>query len=85
MIITTKRGHSIDTEKDLTAPERHVLQKLFAWEKHATSFEQFMEKKKEALNRGWNNSGPITESPVLRSITDDMEKKVIVRLRTGIS
>ena len=84
MIITTKNGQSFDTNKDLTAPERHALQKLFAWEAMATSLEQFREKKKDALHKGWNNSGPITESSVLKAITGDMEEKVMARLGTGI-
>lgn len=80
MIITAKSGQSFDTEKDLTAAERHILQKLFAWEAMATSLEQFKEKKKEAILRGWNNSGPVKESNALKAITRDMAKKVIARL-----
>jgi hypothetical protein len=80
MIITTRSGKSIDTQIDLTAPERHVLQKLFAWEAMATSLEQFREKKKEALLKGWNNSGPVKGSDAFLAVTRDMEKKVRERL-----
>jgi len=80
MIITTRNGQSFDTNKDLTSPERHILQKLFAWESMATSLEQFKEKKREALLKGWNNSGPIKESTALKTITIDMQKTVIARL-----
>ena len=80
MIITTKSGRSFDTEKDLISEERHILQKLFAWESMATSLEQFRKKKKEALIKGWNNSGPIEESTALKIIIKDMERKVIDRL-----
>ena len=80
MIITTGDGKSFDTEKDLSAPERHILQKLFAWEFTAGSLEQFREKKVEALLKGWNNSGPTTESAALTAIIKDLEKKVIIRL-----
>ena len=80
MIITTKSGRSFDTEKDLISEERHILQKLFAWEALATSLEQFREKKEEALQKGWNNSGPVKESTALRMIVKDMEKKVVDRL-----
>lgn len=80
MIITTKDGKSFNTETDLTAPERHILQKLFLWESMAASLEEFKEKKKEALFKGWNNSGPIPESPTLKSIIMDLEKKVFLRL-----
>ena len=80
MIITTKTGRSYDTEKDLTAPERHILQKLFIWESMASSLDQFRQKKREALFKGWNNSGPIQESEALKTIVADLEEKVILRL-----
>ena len=80
MIIETKDGKSFDTETDLTAPERHILQKLFLWEVMTSSLEEFRKKKDEALLKGWNNSGQINESPSLRAIISDMEKKVLKRL-----
>jgi hypothetical protein len=81
MIFTTESGQSFDTEKDLTAPERHILQKLFLWKSMASSIEEFRKKKKEALRKGWNNSGPIPESQALKSIIEDLERKVADRLR----
>jgi hypothetical protein len=81
MIFTTKSGQSFDTEKDLTAPERHVLQKLFLWKSMASSVEEFRRKKQEALVRGWNDSGPIPESRSLRCIVEDLEHKVLDRLK----
>jgi hypothetical protein len=80
MILTTKDGKSFDTERDLTAPERHILQKLFLWKSMALSIEQFRTKKEEALRKGWNNSGPITESQTMRVIIQDLEHKVSDRL-----
>ena len=80
MIIKTDDGKSFDTETDLTAPERHILQKLFLWESMASSLFEFRVKKDEALLKGWNNSGQIRESPALRSIVGDMEKRVLKRL-----
>ncbi len=80
MIITTKDGNSFDTETDLTAVERHILQKLFLWESMASSLQEFKEKKEEALLKGWNNSGPIRESRALKSIIRDLENKVSIRL-----
>ena len=81
MIITTEDGKSFDTETDLEAPERHILQKLFLWESMAISLEQFREKKEQALLKGWNNSGPIQESPALKLIIRDLEQKVVARLK----
>jgi hypothetical protein len=83
MIITTEDGKSIDTEKDLGAPERHILQKLLAWESLASSVEQFNEKKEEAFRKGWNNSGPVREGDSVKSIIRDLEKKVIARLASN--
>ncbi len=80
MIITTRDGKSFDTDRDLTAPERHILQKLFIWELFASSVDQFREKVKEAMSRGWNNSGPIRTSEAMRSIIADLEVKVVLRL-----
>ena len=80
MIYTTEDGKSFNTETDLTAPERHILQKLFLWESMASSLQEFRIKKKEALLKGWNNSGQIQESPALRNIIENMEKKVSIRL-----
>jgi hypothetical protein len=59
MIITTRDEKSFDTDRDLTAPERHILGKLFILELFASIVDQLREKEKEAMFRGWNNSGPI--------------------------
>jgi len=80
MVITTEDGKHVDTEKDLSAPERHILQKLFVWESLATSIEQFNEKKDEAFRKGWNNSGPVNEGDSLKSIIRDLQRKVMARL-----
>ena len=52
MIITTEAGKSFDTETDLTAPERHILQKLFLWESLASTLDQFREFMKMAVDMG---------------------------------
>ena len=82
MMITTKNGESFDTENDLTPPERHILQKLFLWKSMATTLQQFRKKKEEALQKGWNNSGPVSESLAIRKITADLEEMVLIRLNT---
>ncbi len=83
MIITTAKGKSFDTDRDLSAPERHILQKLFAWESMAESIEYFRDKKEEALLKGWNNSGPIQESYALKEIIRYLEIKVSNRLKNS--
>jgi hypothetical protein len=81
MVLTLGNGQAFDTETDLTAQERHVLQKLFLWKSMASSVEEFRKKKQEALDKGWNQSGPIRESDALRAIVVDLEKKVVLRLQ----
>ncbi|MGC8494769.1 MAG: hypothetical protein ACP5SH_23850 [Syntrophobacteraceae bacterium] len=80
MIITTRSGKSFDTDRDLSAAERHILQKLFIWESFASSLEQFREKEKQAMLKGWNDSGPIQTSEAMRAILTDLEQKVVLRL-----
>jgi len=83
MLFTTKDGKSFDTQADLNAPDRHILQKLFLWETMASSIEEFREKKDAALENGWNDSGPISGSPALKTIISELERRVSVRLKTG--
>jgi hypothetical protein len=83
MLYTTQRGESFDLEKDFSPPERHVLQKLFIWKDMAASVDEFRLKKREALGKGWGNSGPIQASRNLESITRDFEGQVALRLRAA--
>jgi hypothetical protein len=82
MIFTIRTGELFDTERDLTAPERHILQKLLIWEAMASSLEIFRQKKQQAFQRGWNQSGPIRESEAMKAIVADLEEKVVRRLFT---
>ena len=81
MLYTTLKGESFDTDRDLSAPERHVLQKLFLWKDFAASLEEFRRKKQEALAKGWGDSGPVAEGPALKSIIRDLEEQLARRLR----
>jgi len=81
MLFTTQDGISFDTQADLTAPERHILQKLFLWESMATSLQGFRQKKDDALSSGWNNSGPVSESAALKRIIAELETRVSERIR----
>ena len=83
MVITTRNGEIIDTERDLTAPERHILQKLFLWESMASSLHEFRAKKEEALRKGWNRSGPVNEGRFLSLVINDLEKSITSRLGDG--
>ncbi|SPD75713.1 conserved hypothetical protein [uncultured Desulfobacterium sp.] len=80
MLFTIKNGKSFDTDNDLTAAERHILQKLFLWETMASSLNEFREKKDSALTAGWNNSGPVKEGPALNSIILELERRVAERI-----
>lgn len=80
MIITTAHGTSYDTQTDLTAQERHVLQKLFLWESMVSSVDEFRDQTAKALAKGWNNSGPIQAGTALKDILRDLEQKVDRRL-----
>jgi hypothetical protein len=81
MIMTTRNGRRFNTDTDLTAEERHILQKLILWKSMASSVDQFRQKTKEAMLKGWNNSGPIQESEALKTIISDMEEQIILRLK----
>ncbi len=81
MIIETNNGKRFHTDRDLTAPERHILQKLFLWESMAESIEQFREKKEKALKTGWNGSGPVSAGPALKAICRNMENNLTARLK----
>jgi hypothetical protein len=80
MMITTTSDVVVDTNKELSGPERHILQKLLLLKDYAASVEEFRAKKAKALSDGWNNSGPIRESRVLSSIVRDLEEKLAQRL-----
>jgi hypothetical protein len=81
MIYTTTKGGSFDTDKDLSAPERHILQKLFIWKDLASGVAEFRARKQEALLKGWGDSGPIEEGPAMRSIAADLEEQVARRIQ----
>ncbi len=81
MLYTTRKGEVFDLEKDFSSPERHALQKLLLWRDLASSPEEFLTRKQEALAKGWGDSGPIQESRAMRSITKDLAEQVALRLQ----
>jgi hypothetical protein len=83
MIHTTRKGESFDLEKDFSSPERHVLQKLIIWRDFAASVEAFREKKREALSKGWGDSGPVEDRGKMQRLLRDFEEEVARRLARG--
>lgn len=80
MIICTSDGKSFNTETNLPAEERHILQKLLAWHSLVKTMPEFKKKRTQAFAAGWNRSGPVRERPAMKTIIDDMEKKLLSRL-----
>ncbi len=80
MIIRIDSNTEIDTDRDLTAAERHILQKLFGWKTLVNTVAQFRQKKESALRVGWNNSGPIRETKALALVIKHLEKDLCLRL-----
>lgn len=81
MIITTRDGREYDTDRELTAAERHVVQKLMNWRDLAKSEAQFADKRAQALAAGWNGSGPVSPGPALAAILGLLEDQLRARLR----
>jgi hypothetical protein len=80
MLITTTSDVVVDTDRDLSGPERQVLQQLLLWKDQAGSVQEFRAKKEQALAAGWKGSGPIRESRVLSTLVGDLEEKLAQRL-----
>jgi len=82
MIIDCDNGREVDTAR-LTPEERHIIQKLMAWESLSTSMIMFREKTAAALEAGWNGSGPVSKTRALSQVIDHFEKKIRHRLKTA--
>jgi hypothetical protein len=80
MIIQIDSNTEIDTDRDLSSAERHVLQKLFGWKTMVDSVAEFRQKKESALFVGWNNSGPVRETRALALVVQQLEKELRLRL-----
>ncbi len=81
MQIHLSNGRKINTEKELTAEERHIVQKLYAWQSLVDSLDAFREKVRQAFDSGWNNSGPVARRDIMQQIVADLEKAVIERVK----
>ncbi len=81
MIIRIDKHTTVDTNRDLSAAERHILQKLFGWKTMVLSVAEFRKKKKSALIAGWNNSGPVRETRTLALVIKQLENEIHLRLK----
>ena len=79
MIFTLDNKKTIDTAA-MTAEERHIIQKLMAWQSLAPSLAFYREKQQAALQAGWNQSGPVRPGPGLAAIMRILEKQLLDRL-----
>lgn len=79
MDYVTLSGKSIDTDRALAEAERHVLMKLVLWETLGLSDAAFARRRDEALSKGWNQGGQVSESPNLKLINDDLAQRLIIR------
>ena len=82
MIIKIDDQSDIDTERDLTSEEKHILQKLLCYKVLVTSLAEFHEKTENAMRVGWNNSGPVAKSPKMDKVSHQLERDVRERLTT---
>ena len=85
MLIHIGNDTEIDTDRDLSSEERHVLQKLLCYTAFVDSLEEFRERKEKAYAVGWNNSGPIRESRSLKQVVEHLEKELDLRLKNDDS
>ncbi len=79
MIIPCENAESIDTAL-LSPEERHIIQKLLAWQSLAQSLSFFREKTASALAVGWNASGPISKTRALEQVIHHLETELRQRL-----
>jgi hypothetical protein len=84
MIIHLADNSEIDTERDLHAEEKHILQKLLCYKYFVGSVAEFREKKEAAFRVGWNDSGPVRESATMTRIADQLETELRLRLETQV-
>jgi len=80
MIIQCKNGEKVDTAR-LTPAERHVIQKLLAWQSLAGSLAFFREKTAAALAAGWNDTGPVARNRTLDLVIEVLESDLSCRLK----
>lgn len=85
MIIRLADHSEIDTERDLSSAEKHILQKLLCYQVFVGSVAEFRQKKETAYRVGWNDSGPVRETALMARVAEQLETELRLRLqaRTG--
>ncbi|OGR19439.1 MAG: hypothetical protein A2X81_05165 [Desulfobacterales bacterium GWB2_56_26] len=81
MIIRLADNSEIDTERDLSSAEKHILQKLLCYVYFVGSVAEFRQKKETAFLVGWNNSGPVRETPTMARVAEQLEAELRIRLQ----
>lgn len=82
MIIQLADNSQIDTERDLSSAEKHILQKLLCYKIYVGSVAEFRQKKETAFRVGWNDSGPVRESPTMARVAEQLETELRLRLES---
>ena len=81
MNIRLADNSEIDTERDLSSAEKHILQKLLCYKVYAQSVAEFRQKKEKAFRVGWNESGPVRETPIMAKVAEQLEAELRLRLQ----
>jgi len=81
MIIHLADKSEVDTERDLSSAEKHILQKLLCYKVYAQSVAEFRQKKEKAFRVGWNDSGPVRETPIMAKVAEKLEAELRLRLQ----
>lgn len=79
VIYLTLQGRAVDTDMELTSPQRHVLQKLLTWEHLGLEPQDFAARQAKALQQGWGSLGPVEESPALKTVAGDLAARLAIR------
>ncbi|MGB3223776.1 MAG: hypothetical protein WBB23_13315 [Desulforhopalus sp.] len=81
MIISLADNSEIDTERDLSSAEKHILQKLLCYKVFVGSVAEFRQKKETAFRVGWNDSGSVRESTIMAKVVEQLETELRLRLQ----
>lgn len=76
MLYRTLAGRLLDTDRDLGEAERHVLQKLVAWERLGLAPAEFALRRAKALAQGWDRRGPLMPGAAFQALADDLAKRL---------